>query len=145
MYLLSGYAVVFCQFALHFRIGIPHARLVCAKTAELELRAFLLLKLAVVLSNLGGTVRSLVIHMIFVPVGDNEPQIQARLADHIGGYEHLGFLFPFGEFEVPQKFRITRLGKRHQFGNTPILGNAGIFDIIQFFSGLSMQMSCAAR
>ena len=90
--------MVFHQLALDFGIGIPFARLIRTEITEYKLRSFLLIELPVVLRYLGGTVGSLVVHMISVPVRVDEPQIQAHLPRHIGGNEHLGFLLSIGEF-----------------------------------------------
>ena len=90
--------MIFHQLSFDFAVRIPFAWLVCAEVTEHELRSFLLIELPVVLRYLGGTVGSLVVHMISVPVRVDEPQIQAHLPRHIGGNEHLGFLLPFGEF-----------------------------------------------
>ena len=88
--------MVFHQLALDFAVGIPFTGLVSAEITEHKLRSFLLIELLVVLRYLGGTVGSLVIHMISIPIRVNEPQIQAHLPRHIGGNEHLGFLLSIG-------------------------------------------------
>ena len=90
--------MIFHQLSFDFAVRIPFTGLISAEVAEHKLRSFLLIELPVVLRYLGGTVGSLVVHMISVPVRVDEPQIQAHLPRHIGGNEHLGFLLPFGEF-----------------------------------------------
>ena len=117
--------MIFHQLSFDFAVRIPFTGLISAEVAEHKLRSFLLIELAVVLRNLGGTVGSLVVHMISVPVGVNEPQIQAHLPRHICGNEHLGFLLPFGERCAAEQFRITRLGKLHQLGDKLLLFGCG--------------------
>ena len=74
-YLLSGYAVVLHQLPFDFAVRIPLSGLVGSEVGEYELRTFLCVILPIILCNLGGTVGSLVVHMIRVLLGIYEPQI----------------------------------------------------------------------
>ena len=67
--------MVFHQLTLDFAVRIPLSGLVGSEVGKYELRTFLCVILPVILRNLGGTVGSLVVHMIRVLLGIYEPQI----------------------------------------------------------------------
>src|SRR5690554_1739297 len=64
--LICRNAVVFHELAFDFGVDIPFVRLVCSQIRENELCSFLCVEFVVILGNIIGTMRSLIVGVVLV-------------------------------------------------------------------------------
>ena len=128
----SRNAVVFDQLAPNLGVHVPLvSRLPCPQIGEDELRALVLIVLAVILRDLRGTVARLIVHMIAVQLRVDHTHIERHFTGVVRSDQHFGFLLAFREGCPAQHGGIACLGEMHQLVDKRLLVGRGR-DVVQY-------------